>query len=167
MSPWRISMTIPVELESRCGDCLLYGAIQGLADAVVLVDLEGRVFSLNRRAHEILGVGSRFVLGTLLAVSLRDAGLAAFWAAATRELVPVATEMELPECSSWRVTGPLCLSATREPIGRALILRDVTREKRLQVELSSAVAKRLVEMSAIGKVSEEVLVLTTREREVL
>lgn len=144
-------MTRPVELESRCGDCLLYGAIQGLTDAIALVDLEGRTFSLNRRAHEMLGIGSRHVLGTPLADSLRDAGLAGFWAAATRELVPVATDLNLPDGSTLRVTVSLCLSATREPIGRAIILRDVTRERRVQVELSSAVAKRLVEMAAIGR----------------
>jgi len=145
----------PVELGTRCGECLLYGAIQGMTDGMVLVDPEERIFHLNRRATKI-----------------RDChlnpALARFWEDAAGEFVPVTSDLEFPSGESIRATVSLCLSATREPIGRALMLRDVTREKRISVELSASVARRLVEMTHREPPPEDDMPsLTTREEEIL
>jgi len=61
----------------------------------------------------------------------------------------------------------MCLSASGEPIGRVLLLRDVTRERKITVELTDTVAKRLVEMAGGDDTPSELPGLTTREREVL
>ena len=160
-------MPKPVQLEVRCGECLLYGAVQGMADGLVLVDLEGRVWQVNRRAQEILGLGSRHVVGTRIEPHLRHPELAAFWARAADEDVSVTTDLSLPTGASIQATVSTCLSAANEPIGRMLLLRDVTREKRIQVELSASVAQRFVEMAGNGSSPTESLPLTSRERQIL
>ena len=167
-------MIKPVQLVTRCGECLLFGAIQGMADGLVLADLTGRVWQTNRRAQEILELGSRHVVGTMLRSHLRSQQLAAFWDAAQQEQAPVTTDLKLPGGTSIQATVSLCMSAANEPMGRMLLLRDVTREKRIQVELSDDVARRLVEMAGDGAAAPpgavanpESMPLTGREREIL
>ena len=160
-------MTAPIELQTRCGECLLYGAIQGMADGIVLVDPEERIFHANRRALELLELGSRHVMGTRIRGALRHVGLASFWAAASGEEVPVTTDLNFPGGVSIRASVSLCLSATREPIGRLLLLRDVTKEKKISIDLSTSVARRLVEMAGGEAAGSPLAQLTRREREVL
>ncbi|HET6372801.1 MAG TPA: PAS domain-containing protein, partial [Candidatus Polarisedimenticolia bacterium] len=135
-----------------------------MADGLVLVDPEGRVWQLNRRAQEILGLGSRHIIGTSIEGNLRHPGLAAFWSTAASEEVPVTTDLAFPAGASIQATISTCLSANREPIGKMLMLRDVTREKRIQIELSTTVAQRLVQMAGNDSAGETPLPLTVRER---
>ena len=160
-------MARPVELEARCGECILYGAIQGMTDALVLVDLEGRIFQVNRSARDLLELSSRHVNGAKLQEVLRHPGLAAFWATAARETVPVTTDLALPSGTSLRATVSFCVSSGGEPIGRILLLRDVTREKKIQIELTDSVARRLVELTSGREAKIDLPPLTTREREIL
>ncbi|HKY31108.1 MAG TPA: LuxR C-terminal-related transcriptional regulator [Candidatus Polarisedimenticolia bacterium] len=160
-------MKPPVELETRCGECLLYAALQGMSDGIILVDHDERIFHLNRRAQEILELGSRHVIGTRLRGTLRHVGLASFWAAAAEEEVPASTDLAFPGGLSIRASVSLCLSAARDPIGRMLLLRDVTREKRVAVDLSDSVARRLVQLAGGEGVTGPLAMLTPREREVL
>ena len=160
-------MSGPVELQTRCGDCLLYGAIQGMADGIILVDPEERIFHGNRRALELLELGSRHVVGTKIRASLRHLGLASFWAAAVREEVPVTTDLSFPGGVSIQASVSRCLSSSRDPIGRSLLLRDVTREKKISIDLSTNVARRLLEMAGGESSSGPLAQLTRREREVL
>ncbi len=161
-------MSKPMELGTRCGECLLYGAIQGMADGMILVDPDERIFHLNRRAQELLELGSRHVIGTKLSECHLNTALARFWEDASKEFVPVTSDLEFPSGESVRATVSLCLSASREPIGRALMLRDVTREKRISVELSASVARRLVEMVHRDPPEDEDMPpLTSREEEIL
>jgi PAS domain S-box-containing protein len=156
-----------IDLEGRCGACLLFGAIEGLEDGVVLVDPRGRVFHVNRAAERILGVRAERMNGTAVGPWLRPAGLAAFWTTAGRSGDPAGTELVLPGGRSIRVTASVCRSASGDPIGRALMLRDVTRERKVQVEISAAVARRLVDLAG-GEVAGVVAPsLTAREREIL
>lgn len=157
----------PVKLEPRCGECLLYGAVQGMVDGLVLLDLEGRIWEINRKARDLLNIGSRQVEGTLFEVQVRNRGLAAFYESAESEDVPVTADLPFPPNLTIQATLSTCLSASREPIGRMLLLRDVTRQKKIQIELSTSVAKRLVEMAGDDASNGDPLPLTKREREIL
>jgi DNA-binding CsgD family transcriptional regulator len=160
-------MSSPVELLPRCGDCLLFGAMQGIQEGIILVDPDERIFHINRKAQELLELGSRHQLGLKIRPALRHAGLATFWSAAAAEAVPVTTELSFPGGVTIRASVSACLSATREPIGRMLLMRDVTREKRINVDLSDSVARRLVEMAGGEQTNGPLAQLTRREREVL
>ncbi len=160
-------MTIPLGLENKCGECLLYGAIQGLADGLVLVDPAGRIFHVNRRAAGLLNLTAGRVLGSRLPAVLRHAGLLSFWDSAAGETDPVTADLTLTPNIAIRATASVCISAAGAPIGRALLLRDVTREKKIHIELSDSVARRLVEMAGGDEPSEPIASLTARERQVL
>lgn len=161
-------MTIPESFEGRCGECLLYGAIQGLLDGLVLTDMEGRIIMINRRAEELLGLPGARLRGTPLGASLRHRGLLTLWDESGVEDQALTAEIALEAAGTCRATATVCLSAGGERIGRALMLRDVTRERVIQVELSSAVARRLVEMAGGEQAGDETMPsLTRREREIL
>jgi DNA-binding CsgD family transcriptional regulator len=160
-------VSLPDGFENRCGECALFGAIQGLIDGLVLVDLQGCVVHMNQRAEEILEVTGLHVHGSSLRACIKHQGLAAFWAAASKETDPVTAELELPPRVTLRATASLSVGLSGAPIGRLLLLRDVTREKTIQIELSSAVAQRLVRMAGDGDVPAELPPLTRREREIL
>ena len=158
----------PTQLEVRCGDCLLYGAIEGMTEGLVLVDAQERVFHLNRKAREFLELSSRHVVGTKIRSALAHQALVgAFWATASKENGAVTTEITLPSGVVVTATVSPCLSAAREPIGKALLLRDVTREKKIRLELSDSVAKRLLEMTGGDGSHESLPPLTGRELQIL
>lgn len=152
----------------KCGNCLLYGAISGLEDGLLLVDPEGRVFHLNRRAEEILGVEAPRALGRLLQNCVRHPELAAFWDSPERESHTLTTDISLPRGQSIQATLSGCFSAEGERIGTALLLRDVTKEKRVTLDLSRSVAQRLLDMTGGDNGEEsETTNLTRREGEIL
>ncbi len=154
-------------LDAKCGECLVFGALHGLTDGLVLIDPEGHIFHVNRRAEEILGMVAAQVLGTRLVAHLKHPGLAAFWYSTAEEMVPATTEMAYSSGATIRATISICLSAAGEPIGKALLLRDVTREKKINVELSASLARRLMEMAGGQAPAAEAHKLTPREREIL
>jgi PAS domain S-box-containing protein len=162
-------MKVTLDLHGRCGECLLFGAIQGLEDGLILVDPQGVVFHVNRRAAELLGIDAANVMGTKLRAWLKPPALLRFWSSALREKEPSSTEFGLAGGLQVRATHSLCRSVNHEPIGRALLLRDVTREKRIRVELPLAVAQRLVEMAGVdgSDPKGELADLTRRERQIL
>ena len=160
-------MSGPVRLESRCGECLLYGAIEGMADALVLVDREGKIFHLNRRAEELLDVTMSSVLGAPIRKCLQHRGLAAFWSSASRDSTPVTTDLTFSRGITIRATVSACQSQSGEPIGTVLLLRDITREKKIQVELTSSVARRIIDLAGGDGADDELPPLTRREREIL
>ncbi|HXH29053.1 MAG TPA: LuxR C-terminal-related transcriptional regulator [Candidatus Polarisedimenticolia bacterium] len=159
-------MTVPAGLETGCGSCLLFGAIEGLADGLILVDPDGKVFHVNRAAAALLGVSAAQVQGGALRTRIRQAVVLAFWDSAAAEAGPVSAELVLPGGRTIRATASTCLSEEGIPIGRALMLRDVTREKMIQVRLSEAVATRLVEMTS-GETPGLDADLTRRELQIL
>ena len=154
--------------DSRCGECVVYGAIQGLSDGLILIDAAGRIVHLNRKAEEVLDVRSRQVEGAVFRNRIRHQGLGSFWDAARSEAAPVSAEIGFPGGRTIRASVSLCVSTAGTPLGRALLLRDITREKQIQVELSSEVAKRLVRMAGNGgDAAADLPPLTRREREIL
>src|SRR4030095_2108534 len=90
-----------------------------------------------------------------------------FWNAALREKQAASSELALAGGVPARATISPCRSVTGEPIGTALLLRDITRERQIQVELPVAVARRLVEATGIREISAAVDSLTIRERQIL
>jgi PAS domain S-box-containing protein len=160
-------MKVVLDLPGRCGECLLFGAIQGLEDALVLVDPQGVVFHVNRRAEELLGISAARVMGTKFRACLRPPALVRFWNSAVRRSQPAVTELLWPDVGQLRATVSLCRSRAGAPIGRALLLRDISAEKQIQVSLPVAVAKRLVEMAGPDAAPGETALLTPRERQIL
>ena len=160
-------MKVTLDLHGRCGECLLFGAIQGLEDGLVLVDPQGIIFHVNRRAEEFLGISAPRVMGTKLRGCLKLPALLRFWSSTLREPQATSTEMTLAGGVRMRATSSLCKSIAGETIGRALLLRDITREKRIQLELPVAVAQRLVEMTGGEQEIAESVALTSRERQIL
>jgi PAS domain S-box-containing protein len=160
-------MKITLDLHGRCGECLLFGAIEGLEDGLVLVDPQGIIFHVNRRAEEFIGISAPKVMGTKLRACLKPPPLLRFWNSALREKEVASTELAMAGGVQLRATVSLCRSMGGEPIGRALLLRDITREKRIQVDLPLAVAQRLVEMTGAEEGAAESVPLTSRERQIL
>lgn len=152
---------------SSCGECLLFGAIQGLGDGLVLVDARERIFHLNRRARQLLELGPAPLTGRLVRPCLKPSGLEGFWIEAVAQEAPATTELTLPSGVLIRASVSLCLSTKEEPIGRALLIRDVTTERRLQIELSASIAERLAKMAGPAPGPGDFAALTAREREVL
>lgn len=150
-----------------CGECLLFGAIQGLSDGLILVDDAGRIFHLNRRAEELIGGRGKVAVGASASSALSRAGLSAFWNSAVSEVDPVSADIALPGGPILRATVTRCLSAPGVLIGHALVLRDVTREKRIHVELSGEVARRLLELAGSRRPGEDGPFLTHRETQIL
>ena len=154
-----------IDWGGRCGECLLYGAIQGLEDGLVLVDPDGRIFHLNRRAQELLRMDPAAV-GRPFRTTVAVPSVARFWNSALRRPEPASTEIVLAAGSLTRATIACCYSHGGGLIGRALLLRDITREKRIQVDLPVEVARRLMTMTGTPGTDLPIL-LTRREREVL
>jgi DNA-binding CsgD family transcriptional regulator len=159
-------VTIPAGLETRCGACLLFGAIEGLADGLILVDPDGRVFHVNRTAAALLEMPAAQVQGSALRGRIRQPALLAFWESAAGESDPVSADLILPGGKLIRATASVCVAEDGRAIGRALLLRDVTREKTIQIRLSEAVAERLVEMTR-GEPAGIDADLTRRELQIL
>jgi len=162
-------MNVTLDLHGRCGECLLFGAIQGLEDGLILVDPQGIVFHVNRRAGELLGIDAHKAMGAKLRACLKPPALLRFWSSALREKEASSTELSLPGGTQIRATHSLCRSLNREPIGRALLVRDITHEKRIRLELPIAVARRLVEMAGVedSDARGQLASLTRRERQIL
>jgi len=155
------------ELTTRCGECLLFAAINGMADGLILVEDNGRVFHVNRRGQEILGLGPRRIVGSLIVEHLRNPQLAALWMAARAETVPVTGEIRFPSGTSIQATISTCRSSSGAAIGKMILLRDTTREKRINVELAATVAERLVAIAGPSETTMKIPPLTAREREAL
>ena len=83
-----------LDLGGRCGECLLFGAIQGLEDALILVDPEGVIFHVNRRAQELLGIDPS-VMGRPFRSAVTLPAVARFWNSALRRREPASTEIAL------------------------------------------------------------------------
>src|SRR5262245_2922710 len=160
-------MRVTLDLQGRCGECLLFGAIQGLEDGLILVDPEGKIFHVNRRAQEILRIDAPHAMGKPFRTVASPPSLARFWNSALRGREAAFAELQLPGGSLCRATVSCCYSHAGGLIGRALLLRDITKEKRIQVSLPVEVARRLVAMTGSPAEFEEPVLLTRRELQVL
>ena len=139
----RAASGVPRGLDLSCGECLLFGAIQGLADGLILVDREGRIVHLNRRAEELLGVRATHARGRQLWLCLPHSGLIAFWDAALDEGPPVTAALQFSRGTTLCAVATACLSDSGRPLGMAILLRDVSHEKRVRIEPPGSTARRV------------------------
>jgi PAS domain S-box-containing protein len=157
---------IPESFEGRCGECLLYGAIEGLADGLVITDVPGRIVLVNRRAEELLGLRQEAVRGRPLAAALEHPGLRSLWDAAGEEDILTA-DVEIRPGTNHRATAVLCRGRGGAVIGRGLMLRDVTMEKTVQLRIASSVARRLLDLAGGDEAERPLPDLSSRERQIL
>jgi PAS domain S-box-containing protein len=127
------------------GACLpfLDGLIKDLGDGVVTLDKRGRVTSWNRGAEKIYGYKAKEVIGKSPRITLHKEGLKK-WREALRSVVSSGTVIRDLEVQGAKRDGNrIWVAVTFSPIhgdeseitGTALMIRDVTHEKRLREQL--------------------------------
>lgn len=159
-----------VTLDCECAkNCMIVQAISGLSIGVILVDPDGRITWLNRAATNILGVNQEECLQAPIESLLRDPELARFWESAASADGNILESVSV----HWPGRLELKLSATRyrdvngDELGRALVVCDVTADRRLQVEMSQAVASRLLDITNEHQAPNVTSRLTQQELRVL
>jgi len=151
-------------------DCLIAQAVAGLSVGIVLLDSTDRVAWLNRAAEKFLGVPAGKCVGRLIASILRDPQLASFWEAACSNgdrTNATAVSVRRPESLEIKVSATRCTAVSGAPLGRALLFCDVTADRSIQLELSQAVAKRLLVLTSSHMPPDSVANLTQQEVRVL
>ena len=135
--------------ESCISDCVIGQALDGLSVGMVLTNPAGRILWVNRVAERVLGASRKECVGRLLSQVLRDPHLASFWHKARKSDIGVVGEVSVqwPEKLDLKVNAASCVDPRGSDIGRALMFCDVTQEMAVKVELSQAVAQRLLDMA--------------------
>ncbi len=149
--------------------CLVLEAVAGLDVGLVLLDMRGTVLWLNRAAEELLGVPAAACVHRPLAVALRDPQFGAFWQdhgnGDNGAAAEISVHWPLPMELKLHLTG--CHGPGGNLRGRALLVCNVTRERKAQIELSRAVAERLLALTSGHMPPEPVANLTPQELRVL
>ncbi|MBN1343776.1 MAG: hypothetical protein JXQ73_13925 [Phycisphaerae bacterium] len=151
-------------------DCLIGQALDGLMVGLVLTGKGGKVIWLNRVAEIVLGTKKREARGRPLNKVLRDPRLASFWVDAARRYETVMGEISVqwPQKYELKVNLTCCMSQAGGMIGRAMMFCDLTKERAVQVQLSQAVASRLLDLAGTPPESEGPIEgLTVQETRVL
>jgi DNA-binding CsgD family transcriptional regulator len=162
---------MPIRQPSQCLDqCLIAQALAGLSIGMVLTNTAGKIIWLNRAAENALGMKAPTCIGRPLKELLKDPQMASFWqenrtcgGTAHREV-----SIRWPQQLDLRVNCTQCTDPAGKPIGRALLFCDVTHERSAGIQLSQAVATRLLELAGSGEESiRPTAGLTTQELRVL
>ena len=150
-------------------DCLIVKAVDGLAVGLVLMNPAGKVMWMNRAAEELLCVTSAECLSKPVEHLLRDPQLAAFWhdAAAHDGTYLAELSVRWPEERELKMKATRCYDRDGTETGRALLIIDVTEEHKIRVEMSQAVADRLLRLTAGHMPPEPVSNLTHQELKIL
>ncbi len=150
-------------------DCLVLKAIAGLSTGLVLANESGRVVWLNRAAERVLGSNLEECRGRPLEQTLGDPKLIAFWLdTADRESnTMTAVSISYPEPMELKVNATRCTDGAGQLIGRALLICDVTAERAVRIELSNAVANRLLDLTSGHMPPQPVANLTQQELRIL
>ena len=150
-------------------DCLIVKAVDGLAVGLVLMNPAGKVMWMNRASEDLLSVMAEECLGKPVEHLLRDPQLAAFWHdAATNEGSHLAeVSVRWPEERELKMKAVRCHDRDGAEIGRALLIVDVTEEHKIRVEMTQAVADRLLRLTAGHMPPEPVSNLTHQELRIL
>ncbi len=159
-------VSLDSRLNGECEDCCpIKQALAGLSVGLVLTNGSGRVAWLNRAAARLLGLSEQECLGQHLGHVLKDVQLMAFWQESAEEPGNVLGDVQVqwPEPLALKVNATRYVDADGKEVGRALLFCDVTAERTVQVELSEAVAQRLLDLTSGHMPPEPVANLTTQE----
>ena len=151
-------------------NCLLVQALAGLSLGLVLMNPTGRVVWLNRAAETMLGVSAPQCIGQPIGRVLKDPQLASFWhEVASRDGDSLGDfTVRWPKSAEFKVNSTRCFDHSGAEIGRALLFCDVTDERAVQVQLSHAVATRLLNLAGdSGAPLEPAASLTPQELRIL
>ncbi|MFQ5806142.1 MAG: LuxR C-terminal-related transcriptional regulator [Phycisphaerae bacterium] len=150
-------------------DCLLAQAVAGLSIGLVLTTPSGKVVWMNRAAENILGVETGECVRRPLEQALKDPQMSAFWYDTTNQDGKGRAEISVrwPSERDLTLNATRCLDQNGVEIGRALLICDVTSERTVQVELSRAVATRLLHLTSGGMPPEPIASLTHQELRIL
>jgi DNA-binding CsgD family transcriptional regulator len=155
--------------EDCTSQCLVLDAVAGLGVGLVLLDVRGTVLWLNRTAEELLGVAAAECVRRPLALALRDPRLCAFWQdhEAAGQSGFAELSVRWPQPMELKLHLADCRGRDGNLRGRALLVCNVTHERQAQVELSRAVAERLLALTSGHMPPEPVANLTSQELRVL
>lgn len=148
-------------------DALFARALAGLNVGLVIVRDAERVAWLNNRAVRFLGLPASDSVGRPLGTLIKDVQLLKFWHEATDANQPHDADVALtwPERISLKAhAAPF--EEDGEP-GWVVMLSDVTAERKVQLELSQAVANRFLALTSGHMPPEPVANLTHQELRVL
>ena len=151
-------------------DCLIVQAIAGLSVGMVLMSPSSKVMWLNRAAEQVLGTSASRCVGRQISRFLKDPQLATFWHESARRNGTTLGEVSVrwPRSLELKVNSTRCLDRSGAEIGRALLFCDVTDERAAQVQLSRAVATRLLKLAGeSGAPPEPLASLTPQELRIL
>jgi PAS domain S-box-containing protein len=150
-------------------DCLLALALQNMTVGMALLDPAGRVVWINRAAEETLGATATECLGRPIDQTLMDPQLCAFWhdAAADGRGYTGTISVRWPRPMELKITVARCVDEAGTGLGRSLLICDVTDERAIQIELSHAVAARLLDLTSGHMPPEPVANLTQQELRIL
>lgn len=154
---------------SACADgCLVAQAMAGLSVGLVLVSPSGRVTWMNRAAANVLGLEPQDCVGEPISHVLRDPQLMAFWHSAVQtDGCLGAVSVRWPRPLELKVSMTRCTDLSGSLLGRALLFCDVTGDRTIQVELSQAVASRLLDLAQESAPATPVAGLTSQELRIL
>ena len=152
--------------------CAIGQALDGLLVGVVLTNQVGKVVWINREAERVLGIDRGQCLGKLMRKVIHDPQLSKLWHEIEQsdEVIHEEVSLRIPEASELKLNATLWQDPTGTQCGRALLFCDVTQDRSVQLELSQAVAHRLLKIvedgnedsaqSAAGLTGQELRILT-------
>jgi DNA-binding CsgD family transcriptional regulator len=143
--------------------------IEGLPVGVVIAAATGRVVWMNRAAEDFLGAPAAETLGQPVTHVLKDPQVAAVWHTAVAENRQCVGEISAlwPRPLELKVTVAACTDPAGAILGRALLVCDVAAERVIKVELSRAVAERLLALTSAPTAAQPAAGLTQRELGIL
>jgi len=143
-------MSGPKSWERDCLDgCLMGQALDGMCIGMILTNPAGRVQWMNRSARRVLEITDEEAQGELLSHVLKDPKMSEFWHRARTAPTTVLGEVTLsfPGPIDLKVNATNCMDTDGECIGRGLLFCDVTEEHSVQVKLTEAATRRLLDLT--------------------
>ncbi len=133
------------ETHEVCRECLIRLAFEGLSTAIALTDKRCRITFINRAAQELFGLSPNDV-NRPMHLALRDPNLLAFWKEAVQQEEPLMGLVRIrdPVERLLRATVAICRTADGVLIGRAILACDVTEDRKVALELTEEIARRLL-----------------------
>ncbi|MEN8149435.1 MAG: LuxR C-terminal-related transcriptional regulator [Planctomycetota bacterium] len=130
-------------------ECLRGQALDGMCIGMIMTNAAGRVTWVNRSAQRILEMGEDDVRGELLSHVLKDPQMSEFWHRARNAPTTLMGEVTLtwPHSIELKVNASNCVNTDGECIGRGLLFCDVTEERSVQVKLTEAATRRLLDLT--------------------